>query len=89
MDVDNTANCPTGQPCQRCGAADSHRVTVECRYGVYCLPICDSCQQAGKVRNSGAVTAVLDHCDHVGLTIDENRRQAGLAPLLENKYPGL
>lgn len=76
IDLDDTSNCPVDTECSVCGARRrTLRVrTADSMMGVHCLTTCDPCSELGSlsaVSPVEAVRRVLDHCEHLGITVDE------------------
>jgi hypothetical protein len=75
VDLGDTSNCPTAEVCAVCrNPVPDRRVwTADSQVGVMCLTLCDACQILGPPRMGipDAVRAVMRHCEHLGVTIDE------------------
>lgn len=74
-DLDDTSRCPQQDRCESCGNTEQIGVTtLDTSLGVYCVTICVPCINAGKLpRRTIHDTAlrVLDHCQHLGIDLDE------------------
>jgi hypothetical protein len=75
-DVDDTTGCPTRERCGSCsGTRDLAVCTVDTAVGVYCLTLCADCIHGQRVPEpaswADAIERVLDHCDHLGVTVDQ------------------
>jgi hypothetical protein len=75
-DLDNTANCPPGDRCERCGSTDDLEVmTADTPVGVLCAAVCGDCAETGgelpRMDLPTAVIRVLEHCEHLGIDADE------------------
>jgi hypothetical protein len=77
IQLDDTSACPLGVRCEACGVEgdDLSVCTVEFgRLGVACLTMCATCGGSGVVPPVAVATAVrlvAQHCDHLGITVDE------------------
>jgi len=75
LDLDDTSRCPLGEVCAGCGlpVPDRRVWTARGFGGVMCLTLCGSCQVFGAPRMStlDSVRAVVAHCGHLGITLDE------------------
>ena len=77
IDLDDTSSCPRGVRCESCGIEgdDLAVATVELgRLGVACLTLCSRCAEsdvAPPVTVSTAARLTLQHCLHLGITVDE------------------
>lgn len=77
IDLDHTGNCPLGHRCESCGV-ERDDLAVETaglgRLGVACLTLCPPCAGSGitpPVAVSTAVRLVGQHCQHLGITVDD------------------
>lgn len=76
LDLDDTTSCPVAVECGVCGAPDDLAVaTAETPVGVLCVTLCGPCADVGTLPAlpswSAAVLAVGDHCEHLGVDVDE------------------
>ena len=77
VNLDDVSRCPLGVRCESCGVErdDLAICTVELgSLGVTCLTLCPRCagsDVAPPVSVGTASRLVLQHCIHVGITIDE------------------
>jgi hypothetical protein len=74
--LDDTSRCPVADTCASCPSNEDLAVaTAETPVGVYCLTLCASCADAGRLprpRSAPAtVLLVMEHCGHLGITADE------------------
>lgn len=77
VDLDDTSRCPLGHRCESCGA-ERGDLAVETtdlgRLGVACLTLCPPCAHsdvAAPVSVPTAARLVGQHCQHLGITVDE------------------
>ena len=76
-DLDDVSRCPLGVRCASCGIErdDLQVRTVELgRLGVACLTMCERCAEsdvAPPVTVGTAARLTLQHCIHLGITIDD------------------
>ncbi len=79
-DLDDVSNCPLGEECSACGdrqfAEDLFVATVSTMVGVYCTTLCPLCTWRattvlGSVPVAVAAQRSLEHCGHLGITVDE------------------
>jgi hypothetical protein len=77
VNLDDTSRCPLGVRCECCGVerGDLRVCTTELdRIGVACLtmgPRCAGSDVAPPVSVGTAVRLVAQHCEHLGITVDE------------------
>lgn len=75
VDLSDTTNCPLGEVCAGCRlpVPDRRVWTANSQVGVVCLTLCDTCQVFGAPAMGlpDAVRAVIRHCEHLGVTVDE------------------
>lgn len=74
LNLDDTSQCPTDNPCWSCGtAADLAVVTLGTSIGIYCLTLCGTCTAAGRFPTGWATTAtlVMRHCSHLDIDLDQ------------------
>ena len=76
VNLDDTSRCPLGRRCESCG--DDHPAvavrTATTPMGVLCVTLCQRCAASGempRVAVSTAAKLVLQHCQHIGVTVDE------------------
>lgn len=81
MDVDDTTRCPLGAECANCEATSTLTVaTIDTEMGTACLTLCDTCVAAERVPQLAVGTAmrmVLEHCGHLGVSLDDMAAQRG------------
>ena len=77
VNLDDTSRCPVGHRCESCGT-ERGRLAVEtataARLGVMCLTLCRRCAAFDDqipVSVSTAARLVGQHCQHLGITVDE------------------
>jgi len=80
--LDSTTHCPLAEACDTCGGTDHLAVnTAETPTGgIFCLTLCETCEATNRVRNRSAVEAygaVADHCEHLGIDLDQMARLIG------------
>jgi len=83
-DLDDTSGCPNHGPCEQCGTEeDVYTSTFQswCT-GVFCLRLCENCTDTIDVRLDVLTTMnrVWEHCDHLGITVDEMADISGIFP---------
>ena len=77
IDLDDTSRCPLGHRCESCGAErdDLAVCTVALgTLGVACLTMCPRCANSDvipPVSVSTAVRLTMQHCLHLGITVDD------------------
>jgi hypothetical protein len=77
IDLDDTSRCPVGHRCESCGTerGDLAVTTADLgRLGVACLTLCPPCTDsniAPPVTVSTAARLVGQHCQHLGITVDD------------------
>jgi hypothetical protein len=76
IDLDATARCPLGHRCESCGAErdDVAVSTATTPLGVLCLTLCARCAGATSAPPVSVATAarlVAQHCEHLGIDLDE------------------
>jgi hypothetical protein len=76
MNLDETMNCPLAAACQDCGMTENCVVaTFETQVGVHCRTLCEHCRNPElpfpTIGLHEAVTLVLKHCEHLGITLDD------------------
>lgn len=76
VDLYNTNGCPVGHRCESCGVEGSDLAveTSTSGLGVMCLTLCGHCasfDDAIRVAVSTAVRLVLQHCEHLGIDVDQ------------------
>jgi hypothetical protein len=77
IDLDDTSRCPLGHRCEACGAERDDLAVctaVMDRLGVACLTLCPRCAGSDVVPPVSVGTAVrltLQHCIHLGITVDD------------------
>lgn len=81
-DLFDVSCCPRGHRCESCGAVDEHLevATADTPLGILCLTVCARCasaRMAPPVSVSTANRLVLQHCQHLGITIEEMAEQLG------------
>lgn len=87
VDLDDTSRCPLGHRCEACGIeADdlAVRTAVLGPLGVACLTLCPRCAAsdvAPPVAVGTAVRLVGQHCEHLGVTVDDMAAQLGAGEL--------
>ncbi len=74
-DLDDTSRCPLGDRCESCGTTEQlEPATLDTSLGVYCTTLCIPCGENGKLPRltiPGTALRVLDHCQHLGIDLDE------------------
>jgi len=85
LDLDATDACPLDERCENCGAStDLDVATAGTPVGVYCLTLCGTCADADTVPEPGgwsrAVVRVLEHCEHLGIDLDQMAAQLKQGP---------
>jgi hypothetical protein len=78
-ELDDTTRCPIGEACRWCGADTKLVVsTFDTPSGVLCDTLCRTCRSQGRMSEgtwrmspAEAVLGVLDHCEHLGIDLDE------------------
>lgn len=69
--------CPVAGSCESCGTPDDlAAVEADTPVGVLCLTLCGDCEDARRAPRFAVVAAVyrvLDHCEHTGRTVDDDR----------------
>ncbi|GAA2679499.1 MULTISPECIES: hypothetical protein [Actinosynnema] len=67
--------CPDAECCECCGRTSMLRATTfGTSLGVFCASVCATCLVAGRSPRWGVtrvVERVLDHCTHLGITVDQ------------------
>jgi hypothetical protein len=75
VDLDDTSHCPVGRWCAVClHVTDLQPATFLTPCGVLCASLCPDCATDGRSPRlllASVVRAVLDHCGHVGCTVEE------------------
>lgn len=75
IDLNDITNCPIGFECASCLSQFGLDVAVlETPVGVFCVTLCASCEEAGRLPHLGWASAVdrsLTHCTHLGITADQ------------------
>ncbi|WP_169383475.1 hypothetical protein [Pseudonocardia acidicola] len=76
IDVDDTSQCIQAPACECCGGGSERLavVTTGTDIGPLCLTMCDECRDAGEFPLIGifrAVTRVLDHAGHLGVSVED------------------
>lgn len=77
VDLDDTTNCPTGHRCESCGAEKGNLAVETARastLGVICLTLCRRCAAFDDqlpVSIGTAIRLVGQHCQHLGIDLDE------------------
>lgn len=77
VDLDDTSGCPRGVRCEACGVeSDDLTVTTAALgpLGIACLTLCTRCADsdtAPPVSVGTAVRLVNQHCQHLGITVDD------------------
>ena len=77
VNLDDVSGCPLGVRCESCGVErdDLAVCTVQLeRLGVACLTMCPRCAGSDVTPRVAVGTAsrlVLQHCIHLGITVDE------------------
>jgi hypothetical protein len=76
IDVDDTSRCPLGHRCESCGSEhdDLAVSTATTPLGVLCLTLCPPCAafaEMPRVAVGTAVRLVAQHCEHLGIDLDE------------------
>lgn len=77
VDIDDTSRCPLGHRCESCGAERDDLAVTTALFGpigVACVTMCPRCArslQAPPVAVATAVRLVGQHCEHVGITVDD------------------
>jgi hypothetical protein len=77
VDLDDTTYCPVGVRCESCGVErDDLAVSTAAlgRLGVACLTLCPRCAGSAVVPPVAVGTAIrltAQHCEHLGITVDE------------------
>lgn len=76
VNLDDTSRCPVAERCASCGSPDDLDVgTMDLPVGVCCTTLCGRCVEDHLLPRfpswTAAVAAVIDHCEHLGVTIDE------------------
>lgn len=75
VDLDDVSNCPVARVCEACGKAGRNRRvrTVGSQVGIGCITLCAQCGKDNPppMPVVTAVTAVMEHCEHLGITVDE------------------
>ena len=77
-DLDDTTRCPVAAACFDCRATYGLAVvTVQTVVGVYCITLCpaDRVRPVGGTSAAEAVRRALDHCAHLGITVDQMSAQ--------------
>lgn len=74
--LDNTDDCPLGHRCECCGTACEKLTvtTATTSHGVLCLTTCPRCARSTHTPPGAVSTAarlVGQHCQHLGITLDE------------------
>ena len=77
VDLDDVSRCPLGHRCEACGAERDDLAVctaVMGRIGIACLTMCPRCANSGVVPPVSIGTAVrltMQHCLHLGITVDD------------------
>ena len=78
VDVDDTTRCPAATWCESCSRiGDLYVVTADSGMGgVFCMTLCGECiarplPQFGALE---AATRTAEHCEHLGIGLDEMGR---------------
>ena len=77
VNLDDVSGCPLGVRCESCGVERQDLAVSTAnlgRLGVACLTLCPRCagsRVAPPVAVSTAVRLVLQHCDHLDITVDD------------------
>jgi hypothetical protein len=92
VDLDDTSNCPLGRVCEGCGKSSRRRRvwTVGSQVGIGCKTLCGPCARGGPQSTSAgaAVLAVMEHCEHLGITGDEMAVLMDAEEVQSNRQPG-
>lgn len=76
IDLDDTSRCPCGHRCEACGTehGDLTVTTAHTPLGVMCVTLCPDCLASGiapPVAITTAVRLVGQHCEHLGIDVDQ------------------
>jgi hypothetical protein len=73
IDLRWSRHCPRREQCSACGSGgDLGTETVEASDGIFCVTLCDSCSDyADLIDWSDIRDRVVEHCGHVGVSIEE------------------
>jgi hypothetical protein len=77
VNLDDTSRCPRGHRCEACGAERDDLTVCTANLGglgVACLTMCPRCANSDvipPVSVSTAVRLTMQHCLHLGITVDE------------------
>lgn len=76
VDLDDVSRCPRGHRCESCGTehAELDVRTADTPLGVFCVTLCPRCASASTpppVAIGTAVRLVTQHCEHLGIDVDE------------------
>lgn len=76
IDADDTSRCPTALWCDTCEAADDLAVgTAESTLGIFCVTLCGTCAESGRVPRFAswvlALARVHDHAEHLDCTVED------------------
>ncbi len=76
--IDDTEHCPLGERCFGCRGTEDLSIATfggDMGVGVFCATVCHSCVESGVDWHGMpimvAVQAVLAHCGHLGIDLDE------------------
>jgi len=74
-DLDDISRCPQQDRCESCGNTEQlEPATLDTSLGVYCATLCIPCGENGKLPRltlPGTALRVLDHCQHLGIDLDQ------------------